>query len=73
LTSTPLPWGAAPAAIRLRGSPAYRRVSAFHQHVLVGPWSRRVNKVTRNWLANDIDLDAIRDEPRFKALLRPAE
>lgn len=40
---------------------------------LLEPWSRRVNKVTKNWLANDADFDNIRDHPRFKALLQPAD
>jgi adenylate cyclase len=40
---------------------------------LIEPWSERVNKVTRNWLANDTDFDSIRDHPRFKALLRPVD
>ena len=40
---------------------------------LIEPWSERVNKVTRNWLANDTDFDGIRDHPRFKALLRPVD
>ena len=36
---------------------------------LLEPWSRRVNKVTKNWLMNDTDFDSLREHPRFKLLV----
>lgn len=36
---------------------------------LLEPWSQRVNKVTKNWLVNDTDFNALRDHPRFRRLV----